>query len=62
MKRGKTRVTHTLSVGKQEQMIAMLTSRLLQMEARGLSQEMSVDTETAYSELKRRIETIHVLA
>lgn len=45
--RGKIRVRLVLRVGKHEQMIPMLTSRLLQSAAIGLSQLMSLDTETA---------------
>lgn len=44
---GNTRMTQVLSVGKQEQMIPMLTSKLLHSAAMGLSQLISSETETA---------------
>lgn len=44
---GKNRDTHALSVGRHEQTIAVLTSRLLQIDAKGLSQLTSVETEMA---------------
>ena len=48
MKRwGKKRVMQALSVGRQEQVMAVLTSRLLQIAARGLSQLVSLETEMA---------------
>jgi len=59
--RGKIRVRLVLRVGKQEQMMPMLTSRLLQSAAIGLSQLMSFDTETAYSDWRRSRDTMHVM-
>ena len=44
---GKNRETQALSVGRHEQMIAVLTSRQLQIDASGLSQLGSVETEMA---------------
>jgi len=45
--RGKIRVRLDLRVGRQEQMMPIWTSRLLQRAAIGLSQLMSLETETA---------------
>lgn len=58
---GKYLITQVLSVGKQEQMMPMLTSRLLHSAAIGLSQLMSSDTDTACSDCRRSRETIHVI-
>jgi len=44
---GKTRDTHALRVGRHEHMIAVLTSRQLQIDANGLSQLTSEETEMA---------------
>jgi hypothetical protein len=57
---GNTRITQVFSVGKHEQMIPMLTSRLLQSAAMGLSQLMSSETETAYSDCRRNSEIMQV--
>jgi hypothetical protein len=53
-------MTHFFSVGRHEQMIPMLTSRLLQSAAMGLSQLMSSETETAYSDCRRSSEMMQV--
>lgn len=54
-------MTQVLSVGKQEQMMPILTSRLLQSAAIGLSQLMSSETETAYSDCNRMSDMTHVI-
>lgn len=59
---GKYRETHPFRVGRHEQRIPELTSRLDQIAARGLSQLVSLDLETAYSAGRRRIDMIQVTA
>lgn len=54
-------MTQVLSVGRQEQMMPMLTSRLLQSAAMGLSQLISSETETAYSDCSRMSDTTQVM-
>lgn len=59
---GKYRETHPFRVGRQLQRIPELTSRLDQIAARGLSQLVSVDLETAYRAGRRRIDMTQVIA
>jgi len=54
-------MTQVFSVGRHEQMMPILTSRLLQSAAIGLSQLISSETETAYSDCNRISDTAHVM-
>lgn len=59
---GKYRETQPLSVGRQEHRIPELTSRLDQIAARGLSQLVSFDLETAYNAGRRKMDMTQVTA